>query len=112
MEFFDKNFARNVTIFGVDNSSSSHSDNHKKDFLIADECLTNSIDGSLGHQRKSLILILLKQTQKFVWVYIKTLIIVIWCLIEKKSLNLNLTIKMWTLNFSILNFFKSVLSQK
>ena len=52
MEFFDKNVARNVIIFGVDNSSSSHSDNHKKDFLIAGECLTNSINGSFGLPEK------------------------------------------------------------
>ena len=30
---FDDDFTRNVIIFGVDNSSSSHSDNHKKNFL-------------------------------------------------------------------------------
>ena len=31
---FDNDTARNVIIFGVDNSSSSHSDNRKNDFLI------------------------------------------------------------------------------
>ena len=31
---FDNEFARNVIIFGVDNSSSSHSDNDKNNFLI------------------------------------------------------------------------------
>ena len=43
---FDNDFARNVISFGVDNSSSSHSDNSKNNFL---------------HHRKSLILILLRQ---------------------------------------------------
>ena len=31
---FDNDTARNVITLGVDNSSSSHSDNHKNDFLI------------------------------------------------------------------------------
>ena len=30
---FGNDFARNVLIFGVDNSSSSHEDNHKNNFL-------------------------------------------------------------------------------
>ena len=34
---FDNDFARNVIIFGVGNSSSSHSDNCKNDFLILGE---------------------------------------------------------------------------
>ena len=29
---FNRNTARNVIIFGVDNSSSSHADNHKNNF--------------------------------------------------------------------------------
>ena len=31
---FDNEFARNFIIFGVDNSSSSHSDNRRNNFLI------------------------------------------------------------------------------
>ena len=34
---FGKEFARNVIIFGVDNSSSSHTDNQKKNFLVLGE---------------------------------------------------------------------------
>ena len=34
---FDNVFASNVKIFGVDNSSFSHSDNHKNNFLILGE---------------------------------------------------------------------------
>ena len=34
---FDNVFARNVIIFGADNSSSSHSDNRTNNFLILDE---------------------------------------------------------------------------
>ena len=63
---FDNDTARNVKIFGVDNSSSSHSDNHKNNFLILDEgttfgiygsfhCTTFGIYGSLFHKKKSSI---------------------------------------------------------
>ena len=39
-------FARNVIIFGVDNSSSSHTNNIKKDFLILNEGNTFGTNGS------------------------------------------------------------------
>ena len=60
---------------------------------------------ALDRQSKSLILILLKQAQNFVWVYNIMLIIVICLLIENKSLNLKLTIKMLTFQ---LNFVSDV----
>ena len=41
-------FARNVVIFGVDNSSSSHADNHINNFLVLDEGPTLGINGSFG----------------------------------------------------------------
>ena len=44
--------ARNFIIFGVDNSSSSHSDNFKNNFLILDEGLTYGANGSLGSPQK------------------------------------------------------------
>ena len=47
----------------------------------------------LVHQENSLVLFLLKQTQKFVWAYMMMLIIVIYLLVEKKYLNLKPTIK-------------------
>ena len=39
---------------------------------------------ALDHQKKTLVLVLLKQTQNFVWVYIIMMIIVICLLMEKK----------------------------
>ena len=60
---------------------------------------TYGINGRFGSQRKSLILILLRQIQNFVWVYIIVLIIIIWLLMENKSLNLKLTIKI--VNFQL-----------
>ena len=43
---FDNDFARNVIIFGVDDSSSSHSDNHKNNFLVLGEDPTFRVNGS------------------------------------------------------------------
>ena len=45
---FDNDTARNVITFGVDNSSSSHSDNHKNDFLILVNGATCGINWTLG----------------------------------------------------------------
>ena len=45
-------FARNVMIFGADNSLSSHTDNLIKDFLILSEGDTFRINGSFGAPEK------------------------------------------------------------
>ena len=42
---FDNNFARNVIIFGVDNSSPSHSDDRKSNFLILGKGSSYGING-------------------------------------------------------------------
>ena len=44
----DNDTARNVVIFGVDNSSSSHIDNPKNNFLALGEEPTRGINGSVG----------------------------------------------------------------
>ena len=49
---FDNNTARNVIIFGVDNSSSSDVDNRKNNFLILRLDLTFGINGSFGSPEK------------------------------------------------------------
>ena len=56
----------------------------------------------LALHKKSLVLILVKQTQNFAEVFIILVIIVICLLIEKKSVSLYLIIKVLT---SQLNFF-------
>ena len=53
---FADDFARNVIIFGVDNNSSSHTDNLKNNFLILGDAL--GINGSFGAPDKKMILIL------------------------------------------------------
>ena len=49
---FGNDLARNVIIFGVDNSLSSHTDNLKNDFLILGEGPTFCINGSFGASEK------------------------------------------------------------
>ena len=62
---FDNNITRNVIIFCVNNSSLSHSNNCKDHFSILGEGLVSISMEALVHEKKRLVLILLKQTQKF-----------------------------------------------
>ena len=59
-------FANNVAIFDVDNSSSSLIDNHKNTLLVLDEGPTYGINESFGSPEKKLVLTLVKQRQNFV----------------------------------------------
>ena len=54
---FGNDFARNVVILGVDNSSSSHANNCKNQFLVFGEGQIFGINGSFGSPRKELVLI-------------------------------------------------------
>ena len=83
-------------ILGVDNSSSFHSDNRKNNFLILGKGPTLELMEVLVHQRKKIVLTLMKQIQKFASVYIIMLIIVVCLLMENKSLSLKPTIKILT----------------
>ena len=49
---FDNDTARKVIIFGVDNNSSSHADNHKNNFLALGEGPTFGINRSFGSAKK------------------------------------------------------------
>ena len=49
---FDNGTARNVIIFGVDNSSPFHADNRKSNFLVLAEGPTFGINGSFGSPDK------------------------------------------------------------
>ena len=69
--------ARNVIIFGVNNSLSSHTDNFKNYFLILMKKILLVFMKAFVHQKKILILISVKQKNSFVWVYIIIVIIVI-----------------------------------
>ena len=58
---FGDNFAENIVIFGVDNSSSTHAENHKNKFLVLGKDPTYIINGSLN--QKILILIIFQKTK-------------------------------------------------
>ena len=62
---FDNDYARNVIIFGVDNSSSSHADNLKNNFLILGDGDTFSINGSFGALEKKFSINSSKANTKF-----------------------------------------------
>ena len=93
---FDNDFAKNIVIFGVGNSSSYHPDNRKNNFLVLGEGLAYVINRTLVSPGKMFVLILVKQTQNSAWFCIIMVIIVIGLLMEKKSLSLKLIIKMLT----------------
>ena len=62
---FGKDFCRNVVIFSVANSSPSHANNCKnKFFVLGDQLMI--LMAMLVQQRKSLVLILVKQSQNVV----------------------------------------------
>ena len=44
---------KNIVIFGVDTSSSSHINHHKNKFLVLGEGYTFGTDGSFGAQKKN-----------------------------------------------------------
>ena len=62
---FGIDYARNVVIFGVDNSSSSPTDNRKNSFLVLGEGPTFDINRSNDTAEEDLALTLVKQTQNF-----------------------------------------------
>ena len=80
---FGNGTARNFIVFDVDNSSSSHVDNHKNNFLILVLGSTYGINGSFGSPQKIFSINFTKEIN-FPWVYIIMLIIVI-CLLKKKE---------------------------
>ena len=62
---FGNDCARNVIIFGVDNSSSSHADNRKNNFLVLGEVDTFDINGSFGAPEKKFSINFTKAKAKF-----------------------------------------------
>ena len=62
---FNDDFSRNVMILGVDNSSSSHTDKIKNDFLILGEGPTYGINGSFGAPEKKFSINFAKAKTKF-----------------------------------------------
>ena len=72
-------FARDVVIFGVDNSLSFHTNNRKNKFSVLNERPTDSINNNTGASEKKLILALGKQRQNFAYVDI-TMVMRVTCM--------------------------------
>ena len=62
---FCNDYARNVVIFGIDTSSSSHIDNPKNEFLILGEGVTFGINGSFGAPERKFSINFTKANTKF-----------------------------------------------
>ena len=62
---FDNDFARSVIIFGVDNSSSSHSNNRKNNFLMSGKGSIFGINGSFGSPERKFSINFSKANTKF-----------------------------------------------
>ena len=62
---FGNDFARNVIIFGVDNSSSYHTDNRKKNLLILGEWNTFGLNGSFDAPEKNFSINFWKEKKNF-----------------------------------------------
>ena len=101
---FDNGIARNVIIFGLDNSSSPHSDNPKNNFFVLDQGPAYGINGSFGPLKKKKISInSTKANRKFcsslhynadnIYLFVN----------EKQYLNLKLTIKMLTFKLNVVS---------
>ena len=74
---FGNDSAMNVIIFGVDNSS-TYTNNCKNNFLVLPEEPTDNIDGSTEAAEKKLSINFSKARNKFAWVCITMVIIVIY----------------------------------
>ena len=62
---FENDISSNVIIFGVDNSSSAHADNHKNNFLVLGQALTFGINGRFGLPEKKFSINFSKTNTKF-----------------------------------------------
>ena len=62
---FDNDLARDVIVFGTDNSSTSHSDNFKNNFLILVEVPTYGINGRFESPEKNININFAKANSKF-----------------------------------------------
>ena len=100
---FNNDIARNVIIFGVDNSSSSHSNNHKNNFLVLCAGPTFAITGSFGSPEKKFNISFCK-TNTQLCLSLRYNADNGCLLMENKSLNLKLIIKCY--------FSKLILARK
>ena len=76
---FGNDFAINIVIFGVDNSSSSTTNNRKNNFLVLGKGPTQGINDSTGVVEKNSVLFLVKLMQNFAWGFM-TMVMRITCM--------------------------------
>ena len=97
--------------FGVDNSSSSHSENRNNNFLVLGEGPIYGINGSFGSPEKKFTVSFSKANTKCCLVlHFTMLIIVVYLLMQKKYFSLKPTIEMFIfqLNFVSEVFLSSI----
>ena len=76
-------FSRNIVIFGVENSSSFHTNNRVNNFLVLGEEQNDDVNGNAS---TILELTLVKRKLNFAWVCLIVVIIAPYLLMEKKNL--------------------------
>ena len=69
MSNFGNDFARNFVIFGVDNSSLSHTNIRKNNFLLLHEGPSDDINNNTGVTVKKIVITLVKKRQNFAEVF-------------------------------------------
>lgn len=79
--------ARNVAIFGLNNSSSSYTDNWKKNFLVLGKGDAFGFNGTFSEREIEFNVIFSNARSNF-WICITMVMIVICFLMEKKSISL------------------------
>ena len=62
---FGNDFVKNIVIFGFDNSSSSHVDNQKNNFLVQVKDHLLTLMEAIVQQKKSIVLTIPRQRQNF-----------------------------------------------
>ena len=90
---FYNDLDRNVIIFDVDNTLSSHSDNRKNNFLVLGDGPTYAINGSFGSSERKFKINFFKVNTKFCLSFHYNFQYSYFFFNGKKSLNLKLAIK-------------------
>ena len=90
---FSNNFSRNFVIFSVDDSSSSHTDNCKNNFLELGEGTNDDRNDSVNATGKKYNIKFTKAKKKFARVCIVMMIVVIYSLTEKILISLKSVMK-------------------
>lgn len=65
LQIYGKDFAKNVAIFGVDKTLSSHTDNQRNNFLLIGEVPTDGVNDSTDAAEKRFSIIFSKAKTKF-----------------------------------------------